>query len=187
MKLFPFWQFLNFLRGGRGVGLGENYCCTHQPTRKGKIAKYQTDNLISSKKACTKKYESSRLRVSFPLGEKAMAEKKAYVAPKKLPMTEMQRLKELKDLLIQGKGKAVVQKIVDIALNDDHPGQMAALKMCVDRALPVSMFEKNTAQRNAVTINITGLGGEPLTLGGPSDRLPAIPDMNVIEMEPTDG
>jgi hypothetical protein len=116
-----------------------------------------------------------------------MAEKKAYVAPKKLPMTEMQRLKELKDLLIQGKGKAVVQKIVDIALNDDHPGQMAALKMCVDRALPVSMFEKNTAQRNAVTINITGLGGEPLTLGGPSDRLPTLTDMNVIEMEPSNG
>jgi len=35
---------------------------------------------------------------------------------------------------------------------------MAALKMCMDRTLPVSMFEKDKAQRGAVTINITGIG-----------------------------
>jgi hypothetical protein len=47
---------------------------------------------------------------------------------------------------------------VEIALNDDHPGQMAALKMCIDRTLPVSMFEKDKSQRTAVTISITGIG-----------------------------
>jgi hypothetical protein len=36
-----------------------------------------------------------------------------------------------------------------------------ALKMCLDRTLPVSMFEKDKSQRSAVTINITGLGQEP--------------------------
>jgi len=35
---------------------------------------------------------------------------------------------------------------------------MAAIKMCVDRTLPVSMFEKDKSQRSAVTINITGIG-----------------------------
>jgi hypothetical protein len=35
---------------------------------------------------------------------------------------------------------------------------MAALKMCIDRTLPVSMFEKDKSQRNAITISITGLG-----------------------------
>jgi hypothetical protein len=33
--------------------------------------------------------------------------------------------------------------------------------MCLDRTLPVSLFEKDKSQRSAVTINITGLGQEP--------------------------
>jgi hypothetical protein len=35
---------------------------------------------------------------------------------------------------------------------------MAAIKMCVDRTLPVSMFEKDKSQRSAIHINITGIG-----------------------------
>ena len=81
--------------------------------------------------------------------------------PKVLPKTDQQRLKELKELMIRSGGKDVAQKVIDIALNDDHPGQMAALKMCIDRTLPISMFEKDKSQRSAVTINITGLGQEP--------------------------
>ena len=82
--------------------------------------------------------------------------------PKVLPKTDHQRLKELKELMIRSGGKDVAQKVIDIALNDDHPGQMAALKMCIDRTLPISMFEKDKSQRSAVTINITGLGQEPI-------------------------
>jgi len=48
--------------------------------------------------------------------------------------------------------------MISIALNDNHPAQMAAIKMCVDRTLPVSMFEKDKSQRSAITINITGIG-----------------------------
>ena len=81
--------------------------------------------------------------------------------PKVLPKTDHQRLKELKELMIRSGGKDVAQKVIEIALNDDHPGQMAALKMCIDRTLPISMFEKDKGQRSAVTINITGLGQEP--------------------------
>jgi hypothetical protein len=55
----------------------------------------------------------------------------------------------------------VAQKVIEIALNDDHPHQLVALKMCLDRTLPISMFEKDKSQRSAVTINITGLGQEP--------------------------
>ena len=75
-----------------------------------------------------------------------------------LPKTDNQRIKELKDMLIRSSGKDVVEKMISIALNDDHPAQMAAIKMCVDRTLPVSMFEKDKSQRSAVTINITGIG-----------------------------
>jgi hypothetical protein len=38
---------------------------------------------------------------------------------------------------------------------------MAALKMCMDRTLPIGMFEKDKSQRSAITINITGLGETP--------------------------
>jgi hypothetical protein len=67
-------------------------------------------------------------------------------------------MKELREMMIRSGGKDVVEKVVEIALNDDHPGQMAALKMCLDRTLPVSMFEKDKSQRTAVTISITGIG-----------------------------
>jgi hypothetical protein len=80
-----------------------------------------------------------------------------------LPKTDHQRLKELKDMLIKSSGKDVVEKMISIALNDNHPAQMAAIKMCVDRTLPVSMFEKDKNQRSAVTINITGIGAPTAT------------------------
>jgi hypothetical protein len=75
-----------------------------------------------------------------------------------LPKTDNQRIKDLRDMLIKSSGKDVVEKMISIALNDNHPAQMAAIKMCVDRTLPVSMFEKDKSQRSAVTINITGIG-----------------------------
>ena len=81
--------------------------------------------------------------------------------PATLPKTDHQRIKELKELMIRSGGKDVAEKVIQIALNDKHPGQMAALKMCLDRTLPMSMFEKDKSQRSAVTINITGLGAPP--------------------------
>lgn len=99
-----------------------------------------------------------------------------YVPPAVLPKTDTQRIKELKQMLIEGKGQAVVQKVLDIALEDGHPSQMAALKLCMERALPLSLFEKSAAQRAAVTINITGIGGPEQT-----------PQADVIDMEIKNG
>jgi hypothetical protein len=78
--------------------------------------------------------------------------------PAILPKTDHQRLKELKELMIRSGGKDVAQKVIEIALNDEHPHQLVALKRCLDRTLPVSMFEKDKTQRSAVSITITGLG-----------------------------
>ena len=47
----------------------------------------------------------------------------------------------------------------EIAMNDEHPAQMAAIKLCMDRMLPVSLFEKEGKQRSAVNITISGIGG----------------------------
>jgi hypothetical protein len=38
---------------------------------------------------------------------------------------------------------------------------MAALKMCMDRTLPIGMFEKDKNQRSAINITISGLGEAP--------------------------
>jgi hypothetical protein len=84
--------------------------------------------------------------------------------PMVLPKTDHQRLKELKELMIRSGGKDVAQKVIEIALNDEHPHQLVALKMCLDRTLPVSLFEKDKSQRSAVTISITGIGAEPITV-----------------------
>ena len=81
--------------------------------------------------------------------------------PLLLPKTDHQRLKELKELMIRSGGKDVAQKVIEIALNDEHPHQLVALKMCLDRTLPISMFEKDKTQRSAVSITITGFGQEP--------------------------
>ena len=89
--------------------------------------------------------------------------------PAVLPKTDHQRIKELKELMIRSGGKDVAEKVIQIALNDEHPGQMAALKMCMDRTLPIGMFEKDKSQRSAITINITGLGQEPMVLDQAED------------------
>ena len=110
------------------------------------------------------KVESVTRKAGRPAGSiKMTMERFAKNPPAKLPMTEGQRIKELRDIMIRGGGKHVAEKVIEIALNDDHPSQMVALKMCLDRTLPVSMFEKDKSQRSAVTINITGIG-EPTVI-----------------------
>jgi hypothetical protein len=109
-----------------------------------------------------------RIKVSEPKKRgrpiKMTIQRYADNPPLVLPKTDHQRVKELKELMIRSGGKDVAQKVIQIALDDNHPGQMVALKMCIDRTLPVSMFEKDKHQRSAVTINITGLGQPPTIL-----------------------
>ena len=108
--------------------------------------------------------ETKKKKGRPPGSVKMTIQRYATNPPAILPKTDHQRLKELKELMIRSGGKDVAEKVIQIALNDDHPGQMAALKMCLDRTLPMSMFEKDKSQRSAVTINITGLGAEPTTI-----------------------
>lgn len=81
------------------------------------------------------------------------------------PKGEAAKIKEFKEQLINTKGGLIVERLMTIALNDSHNGQMAALKMCIDRILPLSLFDKssgggggNTPQ---VSINIQGFGAAP--------------------------
>lgn len=73
------------------------------------------------------------------------------------PPGEVARINELKARLLGTTGDKVINKIVQIAMDDAHPGQMAALKMCADRVLPLSYFEKEKGSSNKpqITINIS--------------------------------
>ena len=76
------------------------------------------------------------------------------------PIGDNGRIQELKARLMATAGNKVIDTVIRIALNDDHPSQLAALKMCLDRQLPLSMFEKEAKRgSSAITINITGVSG----------------------------
>jgi hypothetical protein len=89
------------------------------------------------------------------------------------PPGEAARIQELKARLLATTGERVINKIVEIAMTDGHPVQSAALKMCMDRVLPVSLFEKDAkGGRSAVQINITGLGAEIKNIEEEDDDIP---------------
>lgn len=71
-----------------------------------------------------------------------------------------QRMQEFKNLLLtEENGKKVIQKALEIAMNDEHPGQATMLKACLDKMLPASLFEENKAgARTAVHITIGRVG-----------------------------
>lgn len=90
-----------------------------------------------------------------------------------LPKTEHQKIQELKQLLLNSAGSNVLHKAIEIAMNDEHPSQGAMIKLCMDRMLPVSIFEKEKNQRSAIQINITTL-----------DNSPTIENIDVTDVEP---
>jgi hypothetical protein len=71
---------------------------------------------------------------------------------------QVKRLHELKARFLESKKlEPFVKKLFDIAMDDDHPGQMAAMKMIADRILPAQSFSTESKKSSGVTINITGL------------------------------
>ena len=56
----------------------------------------------------------------------------------------------------------VVEKSMEIAMDDTHSGQMQAMKLILDRALPVMGFNMEDKAKGAggIQINITGLTQE---------------------------
>lgn len=81
-------------------------------------------------------------------------------------------------LLASPRSQKVLDSIMNAALNDEHKNQAAAWKLLMDRMLPISYFEKdkNNAGRSAVSITITGVGGETVIT----------PEPNIIEGEVID-
>ena len=63
-------------------------------------------------------------------------------------------------MLASPKSRKVLDAIIDAALDNEHKNQAAAWKLVMDRMLPLSYFEKDSASgRSAVSITISGIGG----------------------------
>ena len=106
---------------------------------------------------------------------KAGRPKKSLVESKKnrgavgRPKGDADAIKEYKArLLASPKSRRVLDTILDAALDDEHKNQAAAWKLLADRLMPLSYFDKDKAigGRSAVSITITGVGGDITTVGG---------------------
>jgi len=87
------------------------------------------------------------------------AVKNKNVGKRGRPAGDAARIAEFKARLLATGGTRIIDKMVQIALDDEHPGQMAALKLCADRVIPVSLFEDSKGGGGApqITISIAGL------------------------------
>ncbi len=90
--------------------------------------------------------------------------------PIKTPLGQKQRIQQFKEMLLTDRnGTAIINKIIETALDDDHPNQAACLKMAIDRILPASIFEaKKGESKPQVQITISGIG-EAVTIGNTID------------------
>ena len=75
------------------------------------------------------------------------------------PVGDAGRIQEFKERLLATGGTRIIDKVVSIAMNDDHQGQMAAIKLCMDRLLPMSVFEAAKQGGNVpqISINISSM------------------------------
>lgn len=75
------------------------------------------------------------------------------------PPGEAARIREFHARLLTTKGDTIIQTIINKALDPSDKDQAAMLKMCADRLLPLSYFEKGKdgASKSGITINISGI------------------------------
>lgn len=85
-----------------------------------------------------------------------------YIKPKKVPKvmgrpkelgTRVQELKER--LLMSPEAAHLVSKVISKAMDDNDKDQMVAMKLCLDRILPVSTFEKAKNEGAKIQVNIS--------------------------------
>lgn len=75
------------------------------------------------------------------------------------PPGEAARIREFHARLLTTKGDTIIETIIKKALDPTDKDQAAMLKMCADRLLPLSYFEKDkTGGNKGITINISGVG-----------------------------
>ena len=99
------------------------------------------------------------------------------------PPGEAARIKEFYARLLSTSGEKVIETVLRKAMDDTDKDQVACLKMCIDRLLPISHFEKQAAGRsNAIQVQI-------VTTGTPQIAQRSVEEVGyeVIDMEASDG
>jgi len=83
-------------------------------------------------------------------------------------------LKEFRQrLLLNPRSPKLVEKMFDMAFDDEHKSQAVALKLLADRLMPVAGFTADGKANAQVSINITGLTEtNNVTIDGEYDDVP---------------
>ena len=82
-------------------------------------------------------------------------------------------------MLNSPKSSKVLEKVYEVALTDGHPGQMAAMKLVMDRIVPQSAFDtsKSSGGVPQISINITGINGPTV------DTVETLDDVTDVEIK----
>lgn len=98
------------------------------------------------------------------------------------PPGEAARIKEFYARLLSTSGEKVIETVLRKAMDDQDKDQVACLKMCMDRLLPVSHFEKQGQGRsNAIQVQIVTTG-TPQIAARETEQI----DYEVIDVEEAD-
>jgi hypothetical protein len=134
--------------------------------------------LEGKRKRRTKK-EVNDLRKSLGLttySETKVVVKKSRGRPRKLSIvanTDKARQQQLLAALLNSKGEHIISQIINKALDPEDKDQIACMKMCIDRILPMSYFDKSKEVGNKgvqITIVGVGQGTEPLLVNTSSNE-----------------
>ncbi len=84
--------------------------------------------------------------------------------------TDKARQQQLLAALLHSKGERIIKQILEHALDTESPYHKDCLRMCVDRVLPMSYFDKNKdgVGNKGVTIQILGVN-EPKIIASSDD------------------
>lgn len=144
--------------------------------------------LVPSKPLATKKPKKETVKVKKGVTAQA---RKSGLKPGRPPASKTytpndpKRLQELKNHLMGTKGELIIKAIINKALDPEDQDQIACMKMCIDRILPISMFEKGAGKSNAVTIQIVNTGESKTRIIGSEAEGNDEDDEDTIEMETT--
>lgn len=113
---------------------------------------------------------------------KAEVQKKLKPGKRGRPVGDYTKARELCARMLVSEGERMLNTLIKMAVTEGHPNQMAALKMCLDRSLPISYFEtkdSNGPGNNGIVINISGISTPQIQSSSDAED-------NIIDIEVSD-
>jgi len=93
----------------------------------------------------------------LPLRKHKISKPKVRKSDAILPVSKKARHQEVLAGMLNSKGKKVVDKVLNKALNDEDDDQLACLKIVMDRILPSDYINKMKGNGNQIQIHISGV------------------------------